>query len=200
MAFCSNCGKEIAEGVKFCSSCGKAVDSVPDGPVVSASPYQPVSTPVVREPVVPAITVDERYCFSCGSVIKKAAVICPKCGVNQSGRNNTAVVDVYCVSCGKIIKKEAVTCPFCGVPQTESTGYPPGYVSKSWTTALLLCIFLGAVGGHRFYTGKIGTAILMILVTGVTIGIGGLIWWIIDLVSICTHKFTDKQGYALKKD
>ena len=28
MAFCSNCGVEIVEGVKFCSSCGKAINGV----------------------------------------------------------------------------------------------------------------------------------------------------------------------------
>ena len=27
---------------------------------------------------------DEQYCASCGNVIKKKAVICPKCGVKQS--------------------------------------------------------------------------------------------------------------------
>ena len=26
---------------------------------------------------------DEQYCSSCGNVVKKAAVICPKCGVKQ---------------------------------------------------------------------------------------------------------------------
>ena len=30
---------------------------------------------------------------------------------------------------------------------------------------------------------------------------GGLgIWYIIDIVSICTGKFKDKQGYPLKKN
>jgi TM2 domain-containing membrane protein YozV len=109
-------------------------------------------------------------------------------------------VDVYCTSCGRSIKKEASVCPFCGVMQgvSASSGYPPGYVPKEHTAALLLCIFLGFVGGHRFYVGKIGTAILMI-VSSVTI-IVPIIWWIIDLVQICTGKFTDKQGYLLKKN
>ena len=30
MAFCSNCGAKIDEGVRFCSSCGKAVAGVPN--------------------------------------------------------------------------------------------------------------------------------------------------------------------------
>jgi TM2 domain-containing membrane protein YozV len=67
-------------------------------------------------------------------------------------------------------------------------------------TVLMLCIFLGTVGGHRFYTGKAGTAILMILVTICTLGIGGVIWEIIDIVAICQNKFLDKQGYGLVKE
>ncbi len=30
---------------------------------------------------------DEAFCFSCGSVIKKSTLICPKCGVSISGNN-----------------------------------------------------------------------------------------------------------------
>ena len=63
---------------------------------------------------------------------------------------------------------------------------------KNWLTTLLLCLFLGSVGGHRFYAGKIGTAILMILTCG---GCG--IWTLIDLIMILTCKFTDKDGNAI---
>jgi TM2 domain-containing membrane protein YozV len=93
-------------------------------------------------------------------------------------------------------------CPVCGVKQeqAQNTDYPLGYVPKNHSSALLLCIFLGLVGGHRFYVGKAGTAVLMIAVTVLTLGIGGSIWYIIDLVKIRTGKFTDKQGYPLKKN
>lgn len=29
---------------------------------------------------------------------------------------------------------------------------------KSWVVALLLCFFVGFLGVHRFYVGKVGTA------------------------------------------
>lgn len=56
---------------------------------------------------------------------------------------------------------------------------------KSATTAFLLWFFLGMFGGHRFYFGQTGTAILMILLTISIIGtIPALIWCIVDAFSI----------------
>ena len=60
---------------------------------------------------------------------------------------------------------------------------------KNWLTTLLLSIFLGSLGVHRFYAGKIGTGILMLLTLG---GCG--IWYWIDLIMIIIGKFTDKDG------
>lgn len=63
---------------------------------------------------------------------------------------------------------------------------------KDWLVTLLLCWFLGVVGGHRFYVGKIGTGILQLLTLG---GCG--IWVIIDLILVITGKFTDAQGNVI---
>lgn len=63
---------------------------------------------------------------------------------------------------------------------------------KNWLTTLLLCIFLGSIGVHRFYAGKIGTGILMLITCG---GCG--IWTLVDLIMIITGKFTDKDGNAI---
>jgi len=61
-------------------------------------------------------------------------------------------------------------------------------------TACLLCFFLGGLGIHRFYVGKAGTGILMILTLG---GLG--IWVIIDLVMILTGGFKDSEGKDLQR-
>jgi TM2 domain-containing membrane protein YozV len=61
-----------------------------------------------------------------------------------------------------------------------------GNRDKNWLTALLLSIFLGYFGIDRFYLGYIGTGILKLLITLVTLGFGGWIWWIIDIVLIAT--------------
>ena len=105
-----------------------------------------------------------------------------------------AADEAFCSSCGAIIKKEAEICPKCGVRQRPNRGFA-GDVSQNWLTCLLLCVFLGYLGGHRFYTGKIGTGVLMILTVG---GCG--IWIIIDLVMILSGKFTDAKGNLITKD
>lgn len=64
--------------------------------------------------------------------------------------------------------------------------------SKSNVTALVLCLFLGVFAAHRFYVGKIGTAIIQLLTLG---GFG--IWSLIDLVIILSGKFKDKKGKTL---
>lgn len=63
---------------------------------------------------------------------------------------------------------------------------------KSKTTALLLCLFLGLIGAHHFYVGRLGKGILYLFTFGL-IGIGS----IIDLVLIATGKFRDEYGRRL---
>jgi uncharacterized RDD family membrane protein YckC len=64
---------------------------------------------------------------------------------------------------------------------------------KSKSTTFLLCYFLGGLGIHRFYLGKMITGIVMLLTGG-----GFVIWWLIDLFRIVTGRLKDKQGDDLQ--
>jgi len=64
---------------------------------------------------------------------------------------------------------------------------------RSYAVMLILCFFLGTLGIHRFYAGKAGTGILMLLTGG-----GFLIWWIIDFIVVILGAFKDKEGYFIR--
>jgi len=60
---------------------------------------------------------------------------------------------------------------------------------ESQLVALLLCIFVGGLGIHRFYLGYIGIGIIQLLTLG---GCG--IWSLIDLIRIITGDLGPKNG------
>jgi TM2 domain-containing membrane protein YozV len=66
--------------------------------------------------------------------------------------------------------------------------------SRSWVTAAFLCLFLGWLGVHRFYTGHIITGILQLLTFG---GFG--IWVLVDLIMIYTDSFKDDMNMLLTR-
>ena len=101
----------------------------------------------------------------------------------------------YCAHCGAQLVDEAVVCPKCGCAVAPTKTVDPNASPKSRLIALLLCVFVGGLGIHRFYVGKIGTGILFLLTAGV-FGIGV----IVDLIKIATGKFTDKYGNVIVKD
>mgnify|MGYP001203426453 CR=1 FL=1 len=80
------------------------------------------------------------------------------------------------------------------VLENKSTYQPNNEISeKEFLPTFLLCFFFGGLGIHRFYVGKIGTGVLMILTLG---GIG--LWIIIDLIMILIGSFRDINGRIVK--
>ncbi|HLH63943.1 MAG TPA: TM2 domain-containing protein [Ktedonobacteraceae bacterium] len=66
--------------------------------------------------------------------------------------------------------------------------------TRNWTTTAFLCLFLGWLGIHRFYTGHVISGIFQLLTFG---GFG--IWTLIDLILIYTDSFKDDMGLLLTR-
>ena len=87
--------------------------------------------------------------------------------------------------------------PYGAQPMMGPMGGPGMMVAgggKPWMTTLLLAVFLGWAGVHRFYTGHTLFGILQLVTCG-----GSGIWQIIDIIFILTGKYTDAQGRPLVK-
>ncbi len=78
-----------------------------------------------------------------------------------------------------------------GKPMLTADGQPAS--PKSRLVAALLAWFLGVLGVHRFYVGKNGTGIAIILTIGGFFGI----WPLIDFIMILLGSFKDKQERIL---
>jgi TM2 domain-containing membrane protein YozV len=146
---------------------------------------------------------------------------CQHCNQNIDAPSDMAGETVECPACGKSIAvpvpqapaqpevkripikvkplaPSAVQTPPARPQQTSAPGSqtpaPQAKVSdKKRLAALLLCFFLGGLGVHRFYVGKVGTGIVQILTLG---GLG--IWTLIDFIMIIAGAFSDKKGLPVK--
>jgi hypothetical protein len=66
------------------------------------------------------------------------------------------------------------------------------YSPRRRLVALQLALFLGALGGHRWYLGKPKTALLQALTCG-----GAGIWWLYDVYRLAVQDVFDGDGRLL---
>ena len=100
---------------------------------------------------------------------------------------------IYCRECGYKHSSAAKACPKCGYAKEDTLTKKANKLTngKSMVVYLILAWFLGIFGAHRFYSGKTGSAIAMLLMGTigwvlVIPGIAVCIWALVDLiVGIC---------------
>ena len=105
----------------------------------------------------------------------------------------------FCKHCGQQIDQDCIVCPICGkqVEDLKANQQPVvinntntntntvdvkmenrGTEKNKWV-AFVLCLFLGLVGAHKFYEGKILVGVVYIFTAGLF-----FVGWIIDLIAI----------------
>jgi len=109
---------------------------------------------------------------------------------------------MLCPNCSTTFSEATLNCPSCGAlagdPPRTASGVPVASNFNAmddrcdWLTTLLLTIFLGKFGVHRFYTGHIAMGVLMFF----TLGCCGVLW-IYDIIMIVTDKYQDSEGRPL---
>lgn len=117
------------------------------------------------------------YCKNCGEELSIGTKFCPNCGANVNS---------------KATQQETYQPVINVVNQNTNINKNWGYAHKKKWVAFFLCLFLGYLGIHRFYVGKIGTGIIWLFTVGF-FGIG----WILDLIFILFGGFRDKAGQHL---
>lgn len=111
-----------------------------------------------------------KFCKWCGESIDIDCVVCPKCGkqVEELKQSNQPIV----------INNTNTNTSVSSSRASASAGGGNGRARNKWV-AFFLCLFLGYLGAHKFYEGRVGLGILYL----VTLGLFG-IGWIIDTISL----------------
>jgi len=128
------------------------------------------------------------FCRNCGKELIGTPEICLGCGARPMAGTS------FCHGCGASITPLTEICVKCGVRVAKSA--EAGVSSKSRLAVTLLCVlpaWFFVNGVHRFYLGKIGTGILMLLTLG---GLG--IWTLIDFIYAVSGNMKDKEGKVIK--
>ncbi len=146
-------------------------------------------------------------CSKCGCEVADGALFCTNCGNSMQNLQNT--VNQQPNVQGQVQQLNAQGQVQQAMYAQNAAGVIQPVSDKSKTAAALLSFFLGGLGIHRFYVGKVGSGIAMLLLTifggiltfvfvGVLMLIAVGIWDLVDFIIILTGSFKDGQGRYIK--
>ncbi len=112
-----------------------------------------------------------KYCKFCGEKIDVDCVICPKCGKQVEALKQDA---------SPIIINNSASSSASSSASATATASPHSYAQGfNKYIALLLALFLGFIGAHKFYERKFGTGLIYCFTFG-----GFFIGWILDVFNL----------------
>ncbi len=116
-----------------------------------------------------------KFCSYCGNALPGEVSFCPNCGAKING------------------KEEGENFSYHGTGAEASNS-----VAKSRAAAGILGIFFGGLGIHNFYLGFNNRAVIQILVTFFTCGVGSIWGFVEGILILCGSINTDSDGVTLK--
>ncbi len=127
---------------------------------------------------------DARFCVRCGNRLDSTDAFCSRCGAQTYGDDagKTMQQTRKAMHADRAAQRQQGSQPnvvnnYYYNSNNVNTNVNMGGNVKSKYVSLILCLFFGVFGVHRFYEGKILSGIVYAL-TGGLFGIG----WIIDLL------------------
>ncbi len=148
-------------------------------------------------------------CGECGKQVSDKAAACPHCG-NPIARGapepvplDTGAADLASAQHGRAPRPglpPAGARPSSSGPKDGSRTAASGFggTDKRILPAAILAFLVGIFGVHRFYVGKTGTGIVMVILSVTVVGLFiTSIWALIDLVMIVVGSFEDADGQPI---
>ena len=182
-AKCPQCSAPIAPGASFCTGCGTAIAPAPQSDTAQPNPTQSAAQEA-QNPSSQQIPPQQPYGQPQGQPYQQVPPQQP-----------------YGQPHGQPYQQVPPQQPY-GQPQGQPyQPYPQPAMQKSKMAAGLLGIFLGSLGVHNFYLGYTNKALVQLLVSVCTCGLGAVpmgIWGLIEGIQILTGSIVvDAKGIPL---
>ena len=131
-------------------------------------------------------------CEYCDNPVPSGATRCPSCGAIVPAERDMPICAKTQI-CTDATTSESISVK-SDINSNRSWGDSYLYVSrKNHVAYVLLAIFLGEIGVHNFYVGRIGRGIAQLLITIISFGMLFWVSWLWAIIEACSVS-TDGRG------